>query len=365
MIRVRIADESDQASLIEFIGDHWSSTHVFTAAPDLFRWQHCDGSGRLNMVLAERIVDGAPGSDAPESSGPDRDGETSILGILGFIPTGRFDPALGDRDVALAIWKVRDGAPPGLGLRLLKYLRAELSCRFIAAIGTSDIVRPIYQVLGYEVGTLHQSAVFGTGGSAVVADGVPAHAFERAAPAGRRIELRPLDSEIDRALAAEFDAIGSRHLPEKTWTYVVERYHRHPWFRYEVRSVDVDGAPEAIVVWRRVVGPGADVLRIVDVIGPTGWLRHAHEALQHEVDRVGAEYIDLMQIGIPIADLRAGGFISAGDHEGLVIPNYFSPFERRNMSIELAYRAFDDDRPVVLYRADSDQDRPNRIGDLA
>jgi hypothetical protein len=48
----------------------------------------------------------------------------------------------------------------------------------------------------------------------------------------------------------------------------------------------------------------------------------------------------------------------------LVLPNYFSPFERRNVEIEFAYKVTDDTTPVRLFRADSDQDRPNRIEEL-
>jgi hypothetical protein len=40
----------------------------------------------------------------------------------------------------------------------------------------------------------------------------------------------------------------------------------------------------------------------------------------------------------------------------LIIPNYFEPFEQKNVKIELAYKA---DFPYVAFKGDSDQDRPN------
>ena len=50
----------------------------------------------------------------------------------------------------------------------------------------------------------------------------------------------------------------------------------------------------------------------------------------------------------------------------MVLPNYFSPFERRNVEIELAVRVFDPEweGPLRLFRADSDQDRPNLVGEI-
>lgn len=352
MIRIRLAEGADQRRLVEFIRDQWSATHIFTERPDVFSWQHLQGDGRLNMVMAE---------DTTALEQP-------VLGVLGFIPMGRFDAALDDRDVMLAIWKVRDGSPPGLGLRLLKFIQKELSPRLIAAIGTSKMVRPIYEVLGYQVGALHHSAVFHPGrrDELSVASGAPAHAFEPVAPVPTgTLELLALDEKTEQGVRHDVDRLAGMATPAKSWDYLVNRYLRHPWYRYEARTVRQDGEIVAIVVWRAVQAQGALVLRIVDIIGDTGWLLHGKYALQREVINHEAEYIDLVQWGIDPADLEASGFVATDTSPGLVLPNYFSPFEARNVEIELAYKVLDPDVPPVhLYRADSDQDRPNLVSEL-
>lgn len=352
MIRVRIADVADQARLVEFIRDHWAATHIFTERPQVFAWQHLQADGRLNMVLAE-------------DTGPP---QAAVLGVLGFIPMGRFDPALGDRDVMLAIWKVRDeGVPPGLGLRLLKFLQAELAPRLVAAIGTSQMVRPIYQVLGYQVGALRHSALFHPGRSADlrIAAGVPAAAFEPAPTVDSAVELLRIDESIPDRLRAAIDQLAADRAPAKSWGYVAERFLLHPWYRYQVRAVQRDGETVAVVVWRVVEAAGARALRIVDIIGDPDWLRDSRGALQREVIDGDAEYIDLVQWGVDEHVLIDGGFVSTATTPGLVLPNYFSPFEARNVEIELAYKVLDgSEPPVQLYRADSDQDRPNLVTDV-
>ncbi|WP_419476388.1 hypothetical protein, partial [Ilumatobacter sp.] len=221
--------------MIEFIRDHWSATHIFTEHPDVFAWQYQQDDGRLNMVLAE--------DDSPERP---------VLGVLGFIPMGRFAPALGDDDLMLAIWKVRDsGVPPGLGLRLLKFLQRELAPRLIAAIGTSEMVRPIYEVLGYQVGALHQSAIFHPGrqGALRVAQGVPEASFRTAEPVPPEVlALVPIADEPGFRTAV--DRIARTGVPAKNWNYVDERYLRHPWFSYDVRAVHYHGEFAAVLVWR-------------------------------------------------------------------------------------------------------------------
>ena len=348
MIRTRFATAGDRDRLVEFIREHWIAEHVFTERPDLLDWQHLEGDGRLNFVLAE-------------------DDAGAVLGILGFIPLGHFDPALGARDITLAIWKVRDeGVPPGVGLNLLKHLRNQLDPRLIAAIGTSEMVRPLYRALRYSVATMQHCALFGPRDDReiAIASGVPAHAFAAAEPSGR-LELRPLTSTAPPDVREAVDRVAGGAVPAKSWAYLAMRYLAHPWYRYTLRAVHVDGTLVAVVVWRSVTAEGSTVLRIVDIAGDTGWLVHATHALQHEVAAAQAEYIDLVQWGVDPAYLDA--WVSPASTAGLVLPNYFSPFERRNIEIGLAVKLFDGEPAegtVHLYRGDSDQDRPNRVTEL-
>ena len=352
VIQIRFAESADQPALVEFIRDHWSSTHVFAERPDVFDWQYGTGE-RVNMILAVDVRDSASGM-----------GGSTVLGVLGFIPMGRFDPSLGDRDVLLAIWKVRDDAPPGLGLRLLKQIERDLSARLIGAIGISQMVKPIYGLLKYEVGSMVQSAVIRPNASEFrIADGVPAEVVQAdAAARDPELLLEPIDDSPD-TLAA-IDAVASSQVPAKSHRYLVERYVDHPWYRYQLRLVRLAGRPVAVLVWRAVEAEGSRVLRIVDIVGDVSWLARAQGHLETLTVEHDAEYIDLVQTGIDDAILDAGGFLTIGPDLDLTLPNYFSPFERRNVAIEFAYKVADDDTPVRLFRADSDQDRPNRLAEL-
>lgn len=352
VIQIRFAGPTDQPALVEFIRDHWSSTHIFAERPEVFDWQYGPSphstSDRVNMIFAADV----------------REEGSTVLGILGFIPMGRFDASLGDRDVLLAIWKVRDDAPPGLGLRLLKQIERDLSARLIGAVGISQIVKPIYGLLKYEVGSMVQSAIMRPHVTEFrIADGVPAGALDAGASApDPDLSLEPLDDSSDTIAAIE--ALASSQIPAKSHRYLVERYIDHPWYEYELRLVRVSGHPVAVVVWRAVEVEDARVLRIVDIVGDVSWLARAQGHLQALTVEQAAEYIDLVQTGIDDALLDAGGFLTVGRVPGLVLPNYFSPFERRNVEIEFAYKVTDGDTQVRLFRADSDQDRPNRVTEL-
>ena len=347
VIQIRFAEPTDQPALVEFIRDHWSSTHVFAERPDVFDWQYGTGA-RVNMIFAADV----------------RDETTTVLGILGFIPMGRFDASLGDRDVLLAIWKVRDDAPPGLGLRLLKQVERDLSARLVGAIGISQIVKPLYGLLKYEVGSMVQSAVIRPDVAEYrIADGVPTTVSETGAvELDAELSFEVIDESADTLAAIE--ALASSQVPAKSHRYLVDRYIDHPWYRYTLRLVRVSGRPVAVVVWRAVEAEGSRVLRIVDIVGEVEWLARAQGHLQALTVEHDAEYIDLVQTGIDDALLDAGGFLTVGRVPDLILPNYFSPFERHNVEIEFAYKVTDADTPVRLFRADSDQDRPNRVAEL-
>lgn len=325
-IQTRFATHADRDRLIAFLRDHWAANHVFVQAPEVFDWQYGQADGRLNMVLAEQ--DGA------------------ILGVLGFIPMGRFDAALGDCDVLLAVWKVREvGVPPGVGLGLLKFIKTQLQPRLIGAIGISDMVGPIYKALGYTLGKLSQAAIVNPAVVPRVAQGVPAVAVMHDA------------GEFRLKASQAADVTDTR----KSWRYVQARYVDHPYYDYTLRTVWHGDVPMAVVVWRAVACNGAVVLRIIDIIGETAWLAHGQALLLPEVVAVGAEYIDLMQYGTDDAVLQAGGWVSADWVDGLILPNYFAPFVAANVTIKLAFKQFSGDGPICLYRADSDQDRPNLV----
>lgn len=350
-IEVRFAALQDEPALLDFIRSHWSPQHVFVHAPKVFDWQYCQENGRLNMVMAVQ-------------------GEV-LLGVLGFIPTGRFDRELGDRDIMLALWKVReDLAPPGLGLRLLKFLQAQLRPRLIGAIGISEAVVPIYKALGYTLDRLHQAAIFPSAAGADAPDmriaaGVPAAAFAPfpASTGGLRLEHVPPDASAQTRIAAlsgAIDALAADRLPGKSFAYVKERYLDHPFYGYHTGLVWHGETLQSLVFWRRVTCNGAYFLRVVDIIGDAGWLVHGRALLGPVILAEGAEYLDLMQCGTPDEVLQAGGWLSPDWVEGLVLPNYFAPFEARNVTIKLCWKAFGTEAAPHLYRADSDQDRPNQ-----
>lgn len=357
-ISIRFATLADEPALLRFLEEHWRKNHIFIKHPELMRWQHAitrDPAGRLTFLLAER---------KSESASPE------LLGILGFIPFHHFHGNREWSDLSLAIWKVRDDAgTPGLGIQMLKALQSAYKPAMIAAIGISGMVKPMYQAMGYRLGHLAQAALFPEDDPACKTTdlNVPMIARQSLTPDPEvRLEPVALGHESEGDVSAEIDALAAAQVPRKSWAYLVARYHDHPSYRYTLRAVTIRGQLEAVLVWRSVAAPFGTILRIVDLVGAPESLARCGTLLRDELRVADACYIDLMAWGVDMAVLSRGGFVSLDDYPDLVLPNYFSPYEARNIRIDLAVKTIRsiEDLPLRLYRADSDQDRPNLSEDM-
>jgi hypothetical protein len=353
-IEIRFAKILDAPRIVQFLHDYWRSDHIFCTNPELMFWQHKSPTKPdedITFVIADRMAN---------------DGTPEMIAILGFIPFRRFDNSVDWSELSLAIWKVRNDAnSPGLGLLLLKTIQRKLNPKIICAIGISNIVKPIYTALGYRVGALSHYALFPECDSNLSKIALNTPSLAHKIVAGDPLtSLIPIvgESMPMGVSQAEIDTIARSQLPRKSWLYVLNRYVQHPWYQYEIRAIVNNGVLRALIIWRRVQALGSSILRVVDVIGDYNVLAGCGPNLRKEIRAADCEYMDMLLYGIPKNIISDAGFISPDDHMNLILPNYFEPFEQKNINVEVAYRINSaiDDSKVRLFRGDSDQDRPNQ-----
>ena len=350
--KIFLARSEDKEAIIRFLKEHWREDHIFVQAPQVFDWQYKNADSGYNFVLACEL---------------DEAGQIAqLIGVLGFIPTGRFDQGLGYSEILLAIWKVRDDiGPPGLGIRMLKQIEKEYKPDLIGAVGISEIVEPIYKAFKYTVGQLSHSALFPSKApTGSLAQNVPQIAYG----SGRKSE-QAADwtlSSLTAFAPGDIDQLASAGPGIfKSSAYMKERYAKHPWYEYSCMAIHEGNSLLGIVVWREVEALGRKILRIVDFVGDGDTLLGAAPLLRQVVEENGADYIDLVQTGVGTEGLREAGFIDCEQYPDLILPNYFAPYVAKNIPVKFAYRSKGrDDQDVALFRADSDQDRPNHLSEI-
>ena len=302
-------------------------------------WQHSSQQGEgLNFVLAE-----AGGS---------------IVGILGFISFRSFDPSLVSDTIALALWKRTEQAERGTGLRMLTWLMDQKEPRSVIAVGLNQATLPIYKSLGFATGSMSHFALFRQGLEVSTITG------QRIGPKHKRgtgLNLLTQEDKLSENTTRSVEGFLSSNQPAKSAEYYRHRFQDHPWFNYQFVTLGQHSYAEVLLVFRTIEVEGAVVIRVVDIAGDLKQLPFAANALAEVVSQVGAEYLDILAYGIDEVAMVSNGFQSRETDPDLVIPNYFDPFELRNVDVLFAYTSnHTDSDSFHLHPADSDQDRPNR-----
>jgi hypothetical protein len=327
MVLIRFANLSDKHAIKVFIDQHWKKNHILVTSDEIFEWQYVD-DGKLNFVISEQ--------------------DSVILGLLGFIENKGFDPLLSSATVWLALWKVNEAlAAPATGIKLLRYLEQNLELDLIGTLGISDIAKRIYIALGYKVGELDHFYVGSSNLSEALVSNMTLPFKYLSVEGESLIETDGFTSDI---------VCNDAQYPSKSRRFLIAKYQMNPFYRYKFLLFQCD--TKAVILVGRVINICATkVLRIVDVCGAIDLLLKVAPPLQEYINKNGMEYADL-QIFSELIDLSNSQFEKVSDDSGVCIPQYFEPYEKRNAKIGFAFKT-DSSKPVTLFKADADQERPN------
>lgn len=330
---IHLCSDSEIADVMRYIEENWMAGHIMAHSKRLVDFQHRNPHGGYHFIVYGN--------------------RAKITALLGFIPTSQYDPALlPEKAVWPAIWK--NTGDPGDGLGLIEKLISQYD--FVGSIGINPKVAKLYRVLGFTLGELTHYYILNRETSD----------FRIALLTAPPAETEATDDEAGADLRAvgPDELLNSNvkgvYLPLKTGRFFVNRYLRHPYYEYKVYGVINKKETEirAFLAVRAIEVNGSRCLRIVDALGDLAACGCLNGALQKLMQDENAEYTDLMNYGLPEDLFRRHGFlVSDAEH---IIPNYFEPFVRENIRIRFAVLN-KTPRPFVVFKGDSDQDRPNRI----
>lgn len=326
---IRYADYNDIPNIMQFIDRYWRKGHIMSKDRRLFEFQHLWES-EVSFVISENK-------------------SKDLDGILGFIP---YDDK--NRDVMLAIWKTIKTDDTMLGIKMLQFLQNSQDVKSISAPGINwKTTRPIYHFLGFETGVMKHWYRLGKVDEYRIAlvkdDRIPEYMDIMS---GTDIQ-EYLDFEsLLHGFPLEDVLIRPGH-PYKSPEYLKRRYYRHPVFQYLKYGIKKDGM-KLLIILRIQEYNGATALRLVDGIGDEELFRYFTQCLDGLIEKYHCEYADIYETGIDKTILKEAGWTLASETDN-IIPEYFAPFERRN--IDICYMSSIPD--AVLFKADGDTDRPN------
>jgi len=329
--QIRICSESEYDKLINFLKEHWKSDHIFVKSKKMLDFQHLNkATKQYNFIIA--LNENTQEFDA----------------VLGFIPLSFFDSNLTQNEFWLAIWKVKDSyKKSGIGLEVLLYFLNTFKPNFIAAVGISADAKKIYKAFKYKLGNLEHFYIKNPHKK----DFQIAH-FEN----NENLQKKAVQTKyILKALKLEDLSIKAVFHPLKSKNFLENRYVKHPFYEYKIYGIFEKELLKSAFVFRKLEVKEKCCLRIVDWLG--NFVPDLYECFVSLLVEFEAEYIDFFCYVENQKELLDMGFTLK--KQGEIVPNYFEPFIKENINLEFAYKSKFE--PCVIFKGDSDQDRPNLI----
>ena len=331
-MEVRKIKKEEYDILVAFLRKYWKSNHSLVKSKLLLDYQHLDGN-QYNFYAA--IEDG------------------EIYAIEGFIRTSKYDKSLiGRDDLWGVIWKTRPDAPKGeLGLAVTELLEEDEDVCSMGGIGLTPIAKKINKIKGDTIGYLHHYYIANNSvgdysiGDNLEIEGIELHQKSKGWSIKQDLRL----DEISEPLHT--------YRPYKTREYLINKYQYHPIYKYVFWGVYHNEKLVSIWVVRRITVRESSIIRIVDVLGRLDDIPDLFINLQQILFTESCEYIDFLNYGINQNVLRRIGFKELDFDSNTIVPSYFEPFEKRNVRIDLSFKAQYEE--YVVFKGDADQDRPS------
>lgn len=336
--KFKICEREDLPRLLSFIDTYWKKNHILVRSKEILDFQYYNREkDKYDFVLAENTQTG------------------ELDGIRGWIRVAQYDPALSEYDeVWSAVSKVRTDVENNeikvLGSYLWRYLEKH---KGFGTVGISRFSFAMHTAIRHKLCSLGQYFILNNETREYKIATVPADYQHSTGIVESNWHLR----EIEDINSVDEDAVPAYYRPFKSKTYLINRFAKHPVYKYHFYGIYEDNLLIAILVGKFVEINGGKILRIVDVLGSLEEADNLYEGFQTLLHDTGSEYVDFLCYGIDDAVFQRMGFDKLDlKQEQLIIPNYFEPFEAKNIIINGAYKPAE---RYCMFKADADQDRPS------
>ncbi len=332
-MEIRLANYTEKKIILDFIHENWQENHIFVRWPKLFDDYHKNGD-MLNYMIAVEAG--------------------KIYGICGFIYANHEEQP----DAWIALWKVIPSGIPSLGMAIVSSLKKTLNYNVLSCCGIKKEVKQLYEFLGFKTGTmkhfykLNQNCEYRI---AVISDNIQTN---NQSLGEAELVFIHNENEFKNMVHYERDVFQIA-VPRKDYDYVIRKYFHNIAYKYYVFAIKTSrNLIDAVLVIKIVEANGGRALRIVDFLGDERELQLCGKKLDQLMINNGCEYIDIYEYGLSDDVLRNIGMKELDENDNNVIPNYFEPFEQKNVDIHFFTSQMDNFR---MFKADGDQERPNFV----
>lgn len=333
MVEIRFATLEDISRIMDFLDEYWQKGHIMAVSREMFEFQHVEKDD-VYYIIAEEVNTG------------------KIYGTMGYIPMNHTNHP----DVFTMMVKTLEGSGYDfLSEEMASFLRKKLNVRYHIGVGIrKKFALALEGLNGEQIGKWNQYYRLNDCDRYRIC-----HITEKKISKVKYEEdysIREIKGTEE--FAEQLEKIDLEKMkPYRDRAYILHRYGEHPIFTYQVYGLLQKELLRGIIIAREVFSQNAKCLRIVDYYGDENELSHIGYLMDQLMKDKKYEYVDFCNYGIEERILTLAGFEIAGRDKNIV-PHYFDPYEQKNIEIYFFSNHMDG---VKIYKAFSDQDRPNTV----
>ncbi len=342
----KICEENEIEQVLDFYAKYWNENHAIIKSRKLLNWMYYDEINKLyNFMFAKH----------KESE--------EIHACTAFVYSNHFDFDIKEPIRWCGMTKARpDYNYSGIGVILLEKLQLLKPAIESAGLGLSLDSRKLlrYDTRGHQKSPLFHYFLLNSQISDfhIAFNGSGDLWYNDKAIIEKNKKMVNIDLlDYEKLNVIKLNAIPSY----KSKTYYINRFYKHPIYKYNASAIYNNNDLQAVVFWRKNFANGSCCLRIVDYFGIKGALSGTKLCFEQLLIEHNAEYIDFLFAGIDTEEVKAAGFIDRRINDKWIIPEYFEPFERVNKDVFFTPPIENAKVQLTIFKGDSDQDRPNLV----
>lgn len=330
---VRFAHLDEIDSIVDFLRKYWSPNHSLVKSRALMDYMY-KWHDRYNWVVGVNK-------------------QTKIIdGLWGVIPTYIYDESLRENgDYWGALLKVnKDVDTPevkNLALYLYLFIRDIDDLKTYSTLGIGPKGQAFANASFSHIGIMDHYYIPNNESDYMIGYNLKNMNYPKGESKVKEIDLLSINS-----------APKGVYRPYKTLSFLINKYVHHPIYKYLFWGCYKNDELICILVVRNAYAMDSNVIHVVDCLGDLSQVGLIGSEIQELLEEHRSEYADIMVTGIPDTIIESLGFIKIDvSANNVIVPDYFEPFEQRNVPNHYGYS----DEDMVLFRADADQDRPSII----
>ena len=334
-MKIKRLKKNDLKEFFKFLKLNFKKKHIFYKSKYLFDWQYFFNKKYNFYILTMK---------------------NKIRSVQGYITYTIYDDEIKKDSIFLSVWA---SSHVSAGSKIFYNLMKKVKYKLIVGLASSDQSFAFQKLINFKCGFLD-------------------HFFLTSQKYSKKLILPPNFSNFKvnkdiinyENLTVEEEIynlnikVFKYQIPKKTPKYLLNRYFKHPVYKYLIYRIKNNLKTEAIFVFRICKYRNSSAIRIIDFIGPDSQFPNGKYLFNHLLKKYSAEYIDIYSYGIPKKFLLKSNLEDVNKYrkQKLIIPNYFEPFIKKNIKLAYAFNNLKKTRNKIrFFKGDSDLDRPSKI----